>query len=440
MSLEFRPPFQMSYQIGVLVAANAIRDAYLVVDGPNCTMFRASHLQGNHDWNSDLLRADGYHRVADTDATTERLAAGDERLLKERLGQVITRSDCGLVLLSAMSPAAITGRQYDRQVRELRAASDRPVAFVPSGSLIAGWLAGYAAVLEALVEALPWPGGVGLEEDRVAVVGHLMHRNEADLQADVTELGRLLRGLGLTPAGCWLDGGSLAGLLEVARAGTVVSLPYGRAAARGLARRTGARLVECALPLGLDGCRRFLEQVAVATGREQSLERLLDGEFRRSAGRMKWLLPNALLGKRIALVGDPHATSALAHALAELGCQVPLVVYWAESSTVEPGERDVPGRLVIDPDPEQLGQAFEVELRGAGLDLVVTHAHALSYLAHSLVHQRVPFLEWGFPAYHTHALVEAANLGFQGTLRLVERVANALGQQAVISANQREPR
>ncbi|HSA24817.1 MAG TPA: nitrogenase component 1, partial [Myxococcota bacterium] len=173
MTDAFLSPFKMSYQIGVLLAASAIRDAYLVVDGPNCTMFRASHLQGNHDWCADLFRADGFHRVADTDATTERLALGDDRLLRERLQQVAARPDCGLVLLGAMSPAAMTGRQYDRQVRELRARVHLPVAFVPCGSLTSDWLAGYAAVLQTLAENLPCEAQADPRRERVAVVGHL---------------------------------------------------------------------------------------------------------------------------------------------------------------------------------------------------------------------------------------------------------------------------
>ena len=55
-----------TYLLGVYVAVNAIKDAYLLVEGPDCTYMKAQYIQGNHDWLSTLTSVSGFHRIANT--------------------------------------------------------------------------------------------------------------------------------------------------------------------------------------------------------------------------------------------------------------------------------------------------------------------------------------------------------------------------------------
>ena len=61
-SEEFSPRLAYSYMVGVYLAVNAIRDARLVVEGPDCTYMKAQYVQGNHDVLSTLTSVSGYHR------------------------------------------------------------------------------------------------------------------------------------------------------------------------------------------------------------------------------------------------------------------------------------------------------------------------------------------------------------------------------------------
>jgi nitrogenase molybdenum-iron protein alpha/beta subunit len=418
MTTRSPSPLVLSYLTGVNLAVNALRDVYLLVDGPNCVFFRTAQIQGNHDWNSTLVSCSGLHRVVDTDCTTERAAAGDDRLLISRLREVDARPECGLILLCAMSMVVATGRQYDKLLRDLEGQLCKPVVFVPPGSLEGDWLLGYSRTLAALANGITLDDGTERHEDRVAVVGYLWDRNEADHRANLAELRRLLDGLGLGLCSCWLSGGTLVELAAVSQAGTIISLPYGREAARILAGRTRARLVECSLPVGLDGTGAFLRTVGDALGRSEQAGALVERELAETVPKLQWILPHSLLNQAVVVMGDPHLAQALAGMAAESGCRV--VLKTALGSYTEAG-----------PDPEELREKLE-DLRAAGsLDLGITNSMGLALLG--ALPGIVPFVELGFPSHHTHALHDEPYLGYRGTLKLVERMANAISHAAVHS-------
>ncbi len=422
--------YSISFQTGVILAANALQDAFLVVDGPNCTIFRTSQVQGNHDWHSNLLSCTGLHRVSDTDCTTERAAVGDDRLLRSRLLAVSALDECRLVLLTAMAPVAVTGRQYDQIVRELEDRLEKPVVFIPAGSLVGDWLHGYSWTIKALAEQLELPDGVEPDPDKVAIVGHLMDRNEADQTANLEEIERLLAGLSLELTSCWLSGGRVADLARVGQAGTILSFPYARPAARIMAERTGAGLIECDLPVGLEATCGWLRKIGDRLGREDQAERLIERELAHTVPKLEWILPHSLFDKGMVVFGDPHLASAVSSTAREMGCRVPLRAFWSDASHVEEGEREGPGELIIGSQHNRLQQVLDDLLADGAVDLVVSNSHALVRYANPN-DKRVAFMELGFPSYHTHALHDSPYLGFRGALGLVQRMANAMSQAVV---------
>ncbi len=416
MGEEFKGSLSLSFLTGINLAVNAVGDVYLVVDGPNCVFFRTAQIQGNHDWNSTLVSCSGMHRVVDTDCTTERAAVGDDRLLLSRLAKVDALPDCRLILLCAMSMVMATGRQYDKILRDFEKKLEKPLVFIPPGSLEGDWLLGYSRTLESLAKGIPLDGDAERRDDRVAIVGYLWDRNEADHRANLAELSRLLGGLGLELCSCWLSGGTVAELAAAAGAGTILSFPYGREAARILAGRTGARLVECRLPVGLEGTGAFLNTVGDALGRSEQAGALVERELARTAPKLQWILPHSLLNRAVVIMGDPHLAGALAGMAAESGCRV--VLQAALGTSGGPGA-----------DPEQLLQKLQ-DLREAGsLDLGI--ANSLGLILLSGLEGIVPFVELGFPSHNTHALHDEPYMGYTGTLKLVERMANAISHAAV---------
>ncbi|HUU00741.1 MAG TPA: nitrogenase component 1 [Myxococcota bacterium] len=418
------------YLTGVYLAVNAISDAYLVVDGPNCVFFRVSQIQGNHDWHSTLSSCTGLHRVADTDCTTERAAAGDARLLVSRLQEVDAIEACSLILLTAMSPVAVTSPQYDQVIKSLPKPLAKPIVQVRSGSLTGDWLHGYAATLEDLATRLELDSSKDPEQDDVAIVGYLMDRNEADHTANLDEISRLLDCMDLRLVSCWLSGGDVSNLQAVGRAGTILSFPYARRAAKKLAERTGAKLVECELPLGPGATCEWLRSLGRAVGKETLSEKIIDAEMSQVAPKLEWILQRAFVGKVFAQLGsDPFLLEALEKALAEFGCRVGLSACFSHRDRLGVGEEGT----LMNPSRQELQRSFERLLRLDDLDLVIVNSRVLRFL--DSLPRRLPFIELGFPSFYTHALFESPFLGFRGALRLVERMANAISQAAALNSD-----
>jgi nitrogenase molybdenum-iron protein alpha/beta subunit len=441
------PASYPSFLTGVYLAVNAISDAYLVVDGPNCAFFRIPQIQPNHDWLSDLARSSGVHRVVDTDATPSRVAQGNPAILLERLAQTDRLEDCAAILITPMSHVAITGRQYAPLIESLDPPVHHPVIQVASGSLSGDWLDGYANTLAALARDLPLddaqgsaptpvpPAGAG----RVALVGHLLHRLEADATADLDELQRMITGLDLEVVSAWPAGGAIAGLAAASRADTVVSLPYAREAGRVLAARIGATLVELDLPLGLDGTSRFLRRLGEATDRSAQAETFLEAELRRVVPRLEWVLAHELLGRRVLTAGDPHLVAGLRPALTELGCTVERELIFARSEhgatpPIPSTPQTMHGPALplhhVAPNIQHLTQANDGRQLARGIDLGVVCSLAVDLLQDRA--RRIPFVEVGYPSYYSHALYPQPVLGFDGTLCLVSRLVSALRHGAAI--------
>lgn len=252
------------------------------------------------------------------------------------------------------------------------------------------WQDGYAAALEGLAAGLDLSGSRP-ERGRVAVVGCLMDRNEGDGRGNVAELERMLRALGLEPASIWLSGRPLESLRQARRAEAVVSLPHGRRAARILARRLRARLVEAGLPFGLEGTRRFLELLGREFGRGRRAAAFTRRELDRVAPRLEWSVPHSFLNRRFVFAGDTHYEAAFAELIAELG-----------------------GRV------ERLGRRGGVP---EGTDLLVADTRTLRRTRPSCA-----WLEFGFPCELTHCLPDDPFLGFPGALGFLSRAADEVSK------------
>ncbi|OGR47854.1 MAG: hypothetical protein A2X37_05270 [Elusimicrobia bacterium GWA2_66_18] len=235
-----------------------------------------------------------------------------------------------------------------------------------------GLAGGYAAALEAIAAGLDLDGAAPSARS-VAVVGYLMDRNEGDHRGNVAELERMLRAVGLEPVSVWLSGRPSVHLREARRAGAVLSLPHGRAAARVLAGRLGARLVEAELPFGLPATRRFLERLGREFGREAQAEAFIEAELDEAVARLRWSVPHAFQNRRFSFAGDAGYAPGFAELIEELG------------------------GAVTAPD---------------GADLVVGAAAG--------------GLEFGYPSERRHALNDEAFLGFPGAVSFASRLANAV--------------
>jgi nitrogenase molybdenum-iron protein alpha/beta subunit len=403
--------FKLPYQLGVYLAANAVSDAALIVDGPNCSIPKAEFIYGNHDLRSTLFSPSGEHRLFYTMTQPLRQSGNPESLLSVLLDTASRSELFGVIMVTALPFMKLAGQDYDGLAA--RAAGRTPVTEVPAGSLEGDWLDGYARSLAALARALP-PGKAKRRKRSVAVAGYLMDRNEGDHAANIEELRGLLELCGLELACVFPGGGNFKSLAAALTADVVVSLPYGREAASLIAARSGARLVETELPLGVKGTAAWLAQVCAAAGVKPGAAAALAQEQALAALRPA-LAP--LRHKNAVFAGDPYLYTALAAFLKELGMRPDTAFCCSSHRRLA----SAPARLLFAP---AVGEARNAV---AGLEGFEKPAVLIgnSFARSEDFAPGVPFVELGFPSYGRHCLTDQPFLGYAGALRLAERLLNS---------------
>lgn len=415
LDFEFRKTYSLPYLLGVYLAVNAVSDICLVVDGFDCMMSKIDLVYGNHDLFSTLLSCAGRHRVIRTRISPVSSDRDPEQRLLHLLASISRSGEFGAALVTAPPSGRLGGVDY-QGIAE--AASSRiPVGCVPPLSLGNDWLSGYAETLDALARLLP-PGKRGKRSRRsVALVGYMLDRNEFDHRANLGELERLLAAAGLTLVSVWPSGGSFAGLAKAGEAGLIVSLPYGRAAARTIAGRTGADLLETGLPLGLAGTVSWIGAVARAAG-VRNTRKVLEEE-RAAAAVVAAALP-AIAHKKPLFAGDPHLYSAFSAFALELGLRPSCAVLNSRSRPERPAARQQV--LLFEPEPGRARAALEALPVYERPDFAVANSFAVT----EGITCGLPFMELGFPSYGHHCLLDEPYLGFAGVRGLTGRILNCL--------------
>ncbi|OGS41104.1 MAG: hypothetical protein A2506_04445 [Elusimicrobia bacterium RIFOXYD12_FULL_66_9] len=409
-----------SYLVGVQLAVNAVSDACLLTDGPNCSVAKSDFIHGNHDLRSTLFDTSGRHRTMQTSVDPADVVVGREPSVSAKLGEMASADSCGVALLTSLPFCAMTAVDYGRVVRQVAAGTGKPVLNIPSASLSADWLDGYSDTLAALAGAVQTRRSRP-RRGKVAIVGYLMDRAEQDHAANVAELRRLLEGLGLELVSVWPGNVPYAQLARACEAGTILSLPYGRQAARIIAEKTGADLLELGLPFGLGRTEDWVRAVATAFGRERKAEGLISRELDPVLKNLEWVVPQVLLHRRAAICADPYLFEGLARLFEDLGCELVAGAVMGRGGLSDSGFRAAhPGAPAPLQDPS--AGAWRRELAAAGnVDFIVQNSRMETPGA-----PRAAVVELGFPSYAHHALTEEPFLGFGGCLHFVERVVNAI--------------
>lgn len=372
---------------GVYVAVDALAGAYLVVDGPYC-VFTKAEMQYCHNLRSRLLPPIGHRRVVHTGQVQDREEV--KSLSTDRTAQVdaifrgvCAQPDAGIVLSTTFDFHELVGFPMKEITRRHARPGGPLVAHIPSKSLGGTWLEGYARTCEALAQAVTLRPG-RRKKGSVALVGYLFDRDEPDHAGNLRELKRLLAGLGLRVESVWLSGGGRAELEAAERADLVLSLPYAREAARTIAKRTGAKLVETELPLGLSATERFLLKAGSAAGGRKRAAALAAEESLAAVRDTQAHVLRVVAGRGAEILqDDPHLDAALRELCAELG-------------------------LLLGPAAGDDGRRVRFAPTGEALTAEAVH---------------VPL---GYPNYVEHPVCERPFLGYTGFRHLVDRVAGAI--------------
>jgi nitrogenase molybdenum-iron protein alpha/beta subunit len=364
----------------------------------------------------------GFHRVINTALDPTRVLVSREKEIRDLLVQVSGEEEVGAVLITSLPLATVLSIDYDRLCAEARRIADKPIFHVLGQSLSNDWLGGYAETLDVLARNISLEGAAPAEEN-VAVVGLLFDRNEQDCLGNVRELKRLSRLLGLETVSVWPDGGDFDELRRVKDAKTILSLPYGRKAARTLAERLHARLVELELPFGLRASERWLRQVAAALGREERAGPVIEAELKNVLPPLEWVVPFLFQQRRFGYIGDPYLLPGFLEMIEIFGGSTAFAVVTNFAQHLDDFDpADSIDNVMIEPRVEKLLEFLETHIASGQLDCLVTN----STCTEAARPDRHAVVEFGFPSYNLHALYDRPSLGFRGFLAFADTLANQM--------------
>lgn len=383
------PSLSLPFLNGVYVAIDAIKKAFLIVDGPYC-VFTKAEMQYCHNLHCGLIPPLGRSRIVHTaqkvlheevtDLSTDRTASVDGIF-----AEVCRHRAAEIVLTTSFDFHELTNFPLKEIARKNAERFKKPVFHIPSASLGGGWLDGYSRTCTAIAKGLALSARKS-KKNKVAVVGYLFDRDEPDHVGNIKELKRLLKALGMETASIWLSGKRISHLKEVETASLIVSLPYAREAARILGKRLRVPVVETGLPLGLTGTERFLTALGAKLGRRVSTERFIRREVSAAIRDTRVHVLRVIRGRAAHIrIDDPHLGAALTGLCRDLGITV-----HDESSAPVPSSPADRASLLFSPSTEKMK---------------------------GVIH--TPF---GYPNYNYHPVTESPFLGFTGFRHLVDRI------------------
>jgi nitrogenase molybdenum-iron protein alpha/beta subunit len=403
----------ISYMVGVYLGINAIRDAFLLVEGPDCTYLKTEFIQGNHDLMANLTSVSGFHRVTNTALHPAQMARSREEKISAMLEKLAAKDLVPALFMTSMPMAFITGADYERLCRGVKDQCGKPVIHIPGKSLSSDWMNGYAETLKAIARHLPLRRRSIPGPPRVGIVGYLFDRNEEDHNGNIRELHRMIQGIGAQVSSIWLSGDRFCALSEIETSDIIVSLPYARHAARRVARTLQVPLLELHYPFGLERTKQWLEAIGGALNLEAGTAHFIDTELGRIVPRLEWAIPSVFVHKKYGYAGDPVLVHGFKDIVELTGGTLQFACITALAANFSDGEQ-----LGLSPENLFINPSTMLNLPETA-DLIVSNNNP--YLATD-----TPAVEFGFPSYFTHRFYDRPFIGMNGFLAFSDTLMNAL--------------
>lgn len=417
--------------LGAYLAVHGIPDALCVLHAATgCKVKTVRHVV-EHDALADAHNRRRYSQLVDDD-----VISGSTAQLEEEIEQWTARRKAGLVVIPLSTPVRLQSRQLDDVIERAEARTGAHVVVIGDPGPASDLYTGFELTLRAVLERWEWPAAdAPLRDDEIAIYGNLFDRYELDQVANVSELRKLLLALGLKARAVLTSGEPYATLATAVHARHHLLLPHAARLSPTLEAR-GCVPIATALPMGVGGTRRWLDQVAAAAGvPEARVSPIVNAELK----RVRPLLDAArrrLAGKRVAVFADAPLAAGLLALLTEVEARPAVVGVLHRSpggrADVErllrqAGGEGLPADLVWLEDPLPREIEALVDPSGASdtsavghLDLAIGTATERALLAP----HAPPFLELGFPSTGRHYLYPSPWLGFNGALRVLQELVH----------------
>ncbi len=407
------------YMVGVYLGVNAVKDFYLLVDGPDCSYMKTQYIGMNQDFYANLTNLSGFHRIGNTALHPIMMASSREEKILSALLKIAKGEFVSAVGITPMPMAAVTAVDYSRLLREVSRRYKKPTFEFKNKSLSGDWMDGYMEFGKVLASSMEI-GKVRKRRRSVAIIGYLYDRNEYDNIANIAELKRVFQGIGVNVAGIWFDGGGFMDLKSVSEADLIISFGYLRDAARILSERLKTPVMEFDYPVGFEQTGDILKRVSEYF-EIRDASTFIERETEAIVRRVESLIEQYLIRLRVFYCGDPILFNSIKSMLELVGMKIEYAII---SNTSEKSSyvKEPIKNIIFEP---SINDVFEVGLKMARedkIDLYVGNSDMSSYFIGS----GKAAVEIGFPSYFSHCIAEIPYVGYRGYMHLLNRIIKEL--------------
>lgn len=399
---------------GLYLTTNAIKDAYLLLDGCPCIYKKIEIIEKNHDYLSALFDNYGHHRISATDANINNIEQDRNSSIKNQIKKISNYDKTGLLLLSSVPIAKITGVDYEMLLKEIKKDSKKPMINIEYTKMDYDWLDSYSETLKKIAEDMD----LGKDKkvmNSVGIVGYFFDRNEGDNTGNLLEIERLFKELSINIESVWLNGKNYEDLKKIEKANLIISLPYAREAAKIIAEKTGARIIELSLPIGIENSINWIRKIAKELKKEKEAEIFIEKDLSQTIPLIGWIVEHFFRGKKVSIVCDPYLADDLITALKEIDVKlIEAVIYSRKSRKNQLKNINLPKKVYF-----ELDETTQMKK----VDFVIGNSSGYKLF------EKTKYVDFGFPCYRNHFIYNSPYMGIRGFGLLLNRIINSLKNQ-----------
>lgn len=433
---------------GVMAASHAISDSFLLMHSGVGCKYKTAAQAAQHDLGEHPNEREAWTQVAEL-----HLVQGCSTRIGPFARAWWDRRHSGMMVVVSAYFIELTGDDIKAAIREVEATlPDCPMIYVQTKAPNDGFFDGYATVLAETMGRMDWSVRP-TQERQATILGNFFSRHEPDARADIGQLKALVKAAGLEPGPVLFSGTPFKGGLDTAPSSRfVVQLPYARPQAKKIAALVGPRTtVPLDLPMGIAGTRRFVRELAGASGADM---RKIDAWLQTQSDGVQKALDVAAEQLRtrrnsMAVFAETPLAAGLVTVLHEIGVRVPLVglrdtggVLGGREAFLETLRRNgVPTDgidVLVEPSLRLVRERILTGLQ-TGLGGVMgstTELDVLRHLPRSMaMNVDIPLIEVGYPSDTHHAVLNLPTLGFAGAAAWAQRVVDAFRTPTLGSAS-----
>lgn len=377
------------FLVWVFLWVNAIKDVALYVDWPDCIFYKADFIYKTHDLNSKLKAPSIDSKLYFSWVMPNKMVREYDNKIKRKLTFIEKNSKFKLWVITCMPVTWLLATQYSNIYSDL----EKDFIFVPSytDKYRLDW---YSIFLRELAKYIKIDKNKEKLKLNISIVWFMYDRDEWDCNGNIEEIKRILGLLWVTINSIWLSWWDIDDLKEIEKSELIVSLPYWKNAAEILSKKTWVDLIETEIPFWFKNVVSFIKKIWNKLGIDKKLiESVIKKELSIVVDKVNLLDNNIFADKNYIYAGDPFLEDSI---------------------------KDIWNYLWMNHINSHFytwtKQAKADDYANQKLDLIIWTSD------HNINIREWTVIEFWFPSYNIHYLMNTPFMWFRGLIYFIERM------------------